>query len=88
MQKEYAVKTSQNFMFSMGGYRSSLIAAALCGASAAFAALPAGYTQLTYIESSGTQYINTGIVPKASTRVVCDFQFSSVPDYEIGRAHV
>lgn len=57
---------------------------ALCtalGAGAANAALPSGYTQLTYIESSGTQYINTGIVPKASTRVVCDFQFSSVPDY-------
>ena len=35
--------TSQNNRFSMGGYRSFLIAAALCGASAAFAALPSGY---------------------------------------------
>ena len=79
MQKEYAVKTSQNFMFSRGGYRSSLIAAALCGASAAFAALPAGYTQLTYIESSGTQYIDTGVVPQSNSRLVCDFQYTSLP---------
>ena len=35
--------TSQNNRFSMGGYRSFLIVAALCGASAAFAALPSGY---------------------------------------------
>ena len=56
---------------------------ALCtalGVGAANAALPSGYTQLLYIESSGTQYINTGVVPKANTRVVCDFQFSSVPN--------
>ena len=43
------------------------------------AALPAGYTELDYIASSGTQYIDTGVVPQANTRVVCDFQFSSVP---------
>lgn len=79
MQKEYAVKTSQNFIFSRGGYRSSLIAAALCGASAAFAALPAGYTQLTYIKSSGTQYIDTRVVPQANSRLVCDFQYTSLP---------
>lgn len=79
MQKEYAVKTSQNFMFSRGGYRSFLIAAALCGASAAFAALPSGYTEVDYIASSGTQYIDTGVVPSSTTRVVCDFSFKEVP---------
>ena len=79
MQKEYAVKTSQNFMFSRGGYRSFLIAAALCGASAAFAALPAGYTEVGYIASSGAQYIDTGVVPSSTTRVVCDFNFKEVP---------
>lgn len=79
MQKEYAVKTSQNFMFSRGGYRSFLIAAALCGASAAFAALPSGYTEVGYIASSGAQYIDTGVVPSSTTRVVCDFSFKEVP---------
>jgi len=79
MQKEYAVKTSQNFMFSRGGYRSFLIAAALCGASAAFAALPSGYTEVDYIASSGTQRIDTGVVPSSTTRVVCDFKFKEVP---------
>ena len=29
-------------------------------------ALPSGYKQLEYIESSGTQYINTGVVPKTN----------------------
>ena len=37
-------------------------------------AVPSGYTQLEYIESSGTQYIDTGIAPKNTTRVVADFQ--------------
>lgn len=79
MQKEYAVKTSQNFMFSRGGYCSFLIAAALCGASAAFAALPSGYTEVDYIASSGAQYIDTGVVPSSTTRVVCNFSFKEVP---------
>lgn len=25
--------------------------------------LPSGYTELEYIESSGTQYVDTGVVP-------------------------
>lgn len=37
-------------------------------------ALPDGYTLLEYIQSSGTQYINTGFKPNNNTRVVCDFQ--------------
>ena len=35
--------------------------------------LPSGYTRLEYIESTGTQYIDTGIVPDANTKVECDF---------------
>ena len=30
--------------------------------------LPEGYTQLEYIESSGTQYIDTGVLPTSKTR--------------------
>ena len=37
--------------------------------------LPEGYTELEYIESSGTQYINTGFTPNQDTRVVCDVVF-------------
>lgn len=37
--------------------------------------LPSGYTQLEYIESSGTQYINTGFNPKSTSRVVMEFEF-------------
>lgn len=37
--------------------------------------LPSGYTQLEYIQSSGTQYINTGFNPKSTSRVVMEFEF-------------
>lgn len=37
--------------------------------------LPEGYTELEYIESSGTQWINTGFTPNQDTRVVCDVVF-------------
>ena len=35
--------------------------------------LPSGYTELEYIQSSGTQYIDTGFKPTGNTRVVVDF---------------
>lgn len=36
--------------------------------------LPSGYTRVEYIQSSGTQYINTGFVPNGNSRIVIDFQ--------------
>lgn len=39
------------------------------------ARLPDGYTELTYIQSSGTQYIDTGFKPNQDTRIVGDMQF-------------
>ena len=39
--------------------------------------LPEGYTELEYIESSGTQYIDTGFKPNQDTRVVCDTEFAA-----------
>lgn len=35
--------------------------------------LPEGYKELEYIESSGTQYIDTGVKPNQDTRVVFDY---------------
>ena len=67
--------TSRNNRFSMGNYRSLLIAAAIfCGAFAAWAASPVvtpvpGYDILEYLESSGTQYIDTGIVYANDTKL-------------------
>lgn len=40
-------------------------------------ALPSGYIKLEYIESSGTQYINTGFVPSPDTRAVIDAQITA-----------
>lgn len=42
--------------------------------------LPSGYTELEYIQSSGTQYINTNFKPDGETTVNIVFQTSSAPD--------
>jgi len=49
--------------------------------------LPAGYTELAYLQSDGNQYINTGIVPTAATDVTIDMQITSisVSRYILGR---
>lgn len=39
--------------------------------------LPNGYTRLLYIQSDGTQYINTGFIPNQDTRVVCDVAYNT-----------
>lgn len=39
--------------------------------------LPSGCTELEYIESTGGQFIDTGVVPGASTKVVCEFEKST-----------
>lgn len=40
--------------------------------------LPEGYTELEYIQSSGTQYINTGFIPTGENmRVVLDFMYTA-----------
>ena len=45
------------------------------GAELPAASLPDGYTQLTYVESDGQQYVNTNFAPDNNTRVVCDVVF-------------
>ena len=42
--------------------------------------LPAGYTEAKYIESDGTQYIDTGYVPRSDNfRIVVDFEYTTDP---------
>lgn len=43
------------------------------------ATLPEGYTQLEYIQSSGAQYVDTGVRQNQNSRVVVDFQLVSAP---------
>lgn len=40
--------------------------------------LPQGYRRLTHIESSGTQYIDTGVIAQSGLEVYIDFEFTSV----------
>ena len=46
--------------------------------------LPAGYTLLEYIKSSGTQHINTKFLPDSNSRVVVTVKFDSVPTAHAG----
>ena len=43
--------------------------------------LPAGYTALAYVESDGSQYLDTGVFPGPRTRVISDCNFVSLPAY-------
>ena len=45
------------------------------GVSAASKWLPSDFKRLDYIETTGTQYIDTGFKPNQDTRVVCEFMF-------------
>lgn len=45
--------------------------------------LPSGYKKLEYIQSSGTQYINTGFNPNQNTRVVVDAKPLSVTQKQL-----
>ena len=49
--------------------------------SPVFANLPAGYTELEYIESTGTQYIDTGYIPDPGCEIWTDFALSSSRTY-------
>ena len=58
--------------------------------------LPEGYLQLSYIQGSGTQYIDTGLKPNNNTRVVMDvesvadgtFAFFGTRDTETTNAYI
>ena len=39
--------------------------------------LPQGFTRVEYIESTGTQYIDTGFKPNQDTRVIIDYQITT-----------
>lgn len=41
--------------------------------------LPKGYFRCEYIESDGTNFIDTGFAPNNNTRVTCDFEFMKTP---------
>ena len=50
--------------------------------------LPSGYAQLEYIQSSGTQYIDTGFKPNQNTRFVADVEIVSVQNAQLFGARI
>ena len=43
--------------------------------------LPVGYTEVEYIQNTGTSYLNTNFVPNQDTRIVCDMQLVTASNY-------
>lgn len=43
--------------------------------------LPEGYTELAYIQSTGTQYVDTGFVPNENARLLMDAQLTATSGY-------
>ena len=58
----------------------SLLTAAIASADFGLnaATLPAGYTELEYIEGTGTQYLNTEYYPNSNTVVTVDYQLTAL----------
>lgn len=46
--------------------------------------LPAGFVELAYIQSTGTQHINTNFAPKYNTRVVADISDATIESFIFG----
>lgn len=46
--------------------------------------LPSGYTQVEYIETTGTQYINTGFTPNQNSRVILTLQLTQTSNNFFG----
>lgn len=44
-------------------------------------ALPDGYTEVEYIEGTGTQYIDSGFIPNGKTRIIMDVEIVSHLDH-------
>ena len=62
--------------------RLSLLAFAVfvfAGSDLPAAGVGEGYTKVEYVEATGSQYVDSGIVPKVNTRVVCKMAFTSAP---------
>lgn len=47
--------------------------------------LPAGYTKLEYIESTSTQYIDTGYIPNQNTKVELSYQYTGSSSTQLRR---
>ena len=50
--------------------------------------LPSGYKKIEYIQSSGTQYIDTGFKPNQNTRLIADVEILNVPHSQLLGARI
>lgn len=51
--------------------------------SGSIGGLPTGYTEVQYIQSTGTQYIDTGVTPGNTTKVEIDFEPTSLDAHHL-----
>lgn len=50
--------------------------------------LPAGYKRLLYIESTGTQWVDTGFVPTATSKIIAEVQYKNLSAAEYSGLYV
>ena len=73
---EYLKLRLEQYGYTVPGYQKIKIPHAVTGGGSR---LPDGYTEVAYIESNGRQHIWTGWTVTAATRVICDFQLTTIP---------
>ena len=62
----------------------AMLAAAATPVASALAALPLGYYEAEYLQSTGTQYINTGFYVSGQMRIEADFAFTDTTTQQQG----
>ena len=74
---EYLKSRLEGYGYAVPGYQRIEIPYPSAGGGSR---LPEGYTELAWIESTGTQYVDTGFKHNQDTRVVMDAQLTSVSE--------
>ena len=64
------MRTKHGIMAAIAAFAATVAAVPL----SVYAALPDGYAQLDWVESDGTAYINTGVVPTQTMEFTFKFQ--------------
>lgn len=70
------VVTESSFSYN-GGFSGTVVASLVSNENQGSGILPRGYTQLQYIESTGSQYIDTGVLPTQDTLLELDIRIST-----------
>lgn len=85
LSSEYTYDKSEmkNFAYVAGAGEGAARKVISVSAKKTVAKLPDGYTELSYIQSSGTQYIDTGVKIGSSGKAIMDVEITSAPSSQL-----